>query len=70
MGCLGSGLQIATVLIAPSPLNFLLCAGTYSKNTGGRVFCDETYATCQLEGISLDSLAMRCVSIPLPLVRS
>ncbi len=27
MGCLGSGLQIATVLISPSPLNFLVCAG-------------------------------------------
>ena len=27
LGCLGSGLQIATVLIAPSPVNFLLCAG-------------------------------------------
>ncbi|TBU33480.1 vitamin B6 photo-protection and homoeostasis-domain-containing protein [Dichomitus squalens] len=32
LGCLGSGLQIATVLIAPSPLNFLLCAA------GGNIF--------------------------------
>lgn len=27
LGCLGSGLQIATVLVAPTPSNFLLCAG-------------------------------------------
>ena len=27
IGCLGSGLQIAAVLVTPSPLNFLLCAG-------------------------------------------
>ncbi|RDX57081.1 DUF647-domain-containing protein [Lentinus brumalis] len=32
LGCLGSGLQIATVLIAPSPTNFLLCAA------GGNIF--------------------------------
>ncbi|RPD59599.1 DUF647-domain-containing protein [Lentinus tigrinus ALCF2SS1-7] len=32
LGCLGSGLQIATVLIAPSPLNFVLCAA------GGNIF--------------------------------
>ncbi|KAM5537156.1 hypothetical protein V8D89_009089 [Ganoderma adspersum] len=32
IGCLGSGLQIATVLISPSPLNFLLCAA------GGNIF--------------------------------
>ncbi|EIW57290.1 DUF647-domain-containing protein [Trametes versicolor FP-101664 SS1] len=32
MGCLGSGLQIATLLIAPSPGNFLLCAA------GGNIF--------------------------------
>ena len=29
LGCLGSDLQIATVLISPSPLNFLLCAGEW-----------------------------------------
>lgn len=29
IACLGSGLQIATLLIAPSPGNFLLCAGTF-----------------------------------------
>ncbi|KAI0360179.1 DUF647-domain-containing protein [Trametes cingulata] len=32
IGCLGSGLQIATLLIAPSPGNFLLCAA------GGNIF--------------------------------
>ncbi|KAI0749710.1 DUF647-domain-containing protein [Daedaleopsis nitida] len=32
LGCLGSGLQIATVLIAPTPGNFLLCAA------GGNIF--------------------------------
>ncbi|KAI9061069.1 DUF647-domain-containing protein [Trametes sanguinea] len=32
LGCLGSGLQIATLLIAPSPANFLICAA------GGNIF--------------------------------
>ncbi|KAI8980080.1 DUF647-domain-containing protein [Trametes punicea] len=32
IGCLGSGLQIATLLIAPSPGNFLICAA------GGNIF--------------------------------
>ncbi|KAI0368772.1 DUF647-domain-containing protein [Pilatotrama ljubarskyi] len=32
IGCLGSGLQIATLLIVPSPGNFLLCAA------GGNIF--------------------------------
>ncbi|KAI0822532.1 DUF647-domain-containing protein [Trametes gibbosa] len=32
LGCLGSGLQIATLLIAPSPGNFLICAA------GGNIF--------------------------------
>lgn len=32
IGCLGGGLQIATVLISPSPLNFLLCAGELWMN--------------------------------------
>ena len=35
IGCLGSGLQIATVLISPSPLNFLLCAGECGISRGG-----------------------------------
>ncbi|KAH9856628.1 DUF647-domain-containing protein [Lenzites betulinus] len=32
LGCVGSGLQIATLLIAPSPGNFLICAA------GGNIF--------------------------------
>ena len=27
LGCVGSGMMIATVVVSPSPMNFLLCAG-------------------------------------------